>query len=180
MDVRSCGKCTARESSFISEPCWYNCKNWNKLMLLSRQNSHVWCNHKKKEISFNHHAWNTNTILILPKAVQAGHKQRQEIHFCNALSTGKHIWEILCTFGLKTEFWLAYLCQLQFLHLLPGTGSVFPMLKARDLQHWATTVVGMQGDPEHWFCQSTHAGEMKNPRQDKEIPLLREMQLYSY
>lgn len=41
-------------------------------------------------------------------------------------------------------------------------------------------VVGMQGDPEHWFCQSTHAGEMKNPRQDKEIPLLHEMQLYSY
>lgn len=30
-----------------------------------------------------------------------------------------------CTFGLKTGFWLAYLCQLQFFHLLPGMGSVF-------------------------------------------------------
>lgn len=115
---------------------------------------------------------NTNITLILTKAVQAGHKQRQEIHFCNVLSTGKPIWDILCTFGLKTGFWLAYLCQLQFFHLLPGMDSVFPMLKAIDLQHWATTVDGMQGDPEHWFCQSTHAGEMKNPRQDKEIPLL--------
>lgn len=178
MGMHCFGKRTSQENSFSSEPCWYNCKYWNKLMLLSRQNCHAWYNHKRKYPLI--HAWNTNTTLILPKAGQGRHKQRQEIYFGNALSTGKPICEILCTFGVKTGFWLAYLCQLQFFHLLPGTGSVFPMLKAIDLQHQAPMVVGMQGDPEHWFCWSTHTGEMKNPRQDKEIPLLHEMQLYSY
>lgn len=53
------------------------------------------------------------------------------------------------------------------------------MLKVIGLQYWATTLVVMQGDLEHRFCKSTHTGEMKKPKQDKEIPLPCEMQLYS-
>lgn len=54
------------------------------------------------------------------------------------------------------------------------------MLNVIDLQRWANMLVVMLEDLEHWFCKSTHAGEMKKPKQDKEIPLLCEMQPYSY
>lgn len=180
MHVCCCGKCISQERSFSSEPCWYNCKYWNQLMLLRRQNCHVWYNHKRRKypLIIMH---GIQTLLSFwqklgRQGINKGKKSTFAMPWAQGNPSGK-----FCTFGLKTGFWLgSYLCQLQFFHLLPGVGSVLPLLKAIDLQHWATMVAGMQGDPEHWSCQYTHAGEMKNPRQDKEIPLLHEMQLYSY
>lgn len=46
---------------------------------------------------------------------------------------------------------------------------LFPVLRVIHLQYWGTRLVAMQGDLEHWFCESTHAGEMKNQNKIREF-----------